>query len=89
MDHHQLSSTFRLFIFSFFMGSLIFFNSSIGTFPRAQALTDFNIDAVGDWGCNSDTVSTVTNIKGKSSLSRYLHWVTILIPIQQSVGLIE
>ena len=29
-------------------------------------MTDFNIDAVGDWGCNSDTVSTVTNIKGKS-----------------------
>ena len=65
MALHQMSS-FRLFIVSFFACSLIAFNSSIGTFPRAQALTDFNIDAVGDWGCNSDTDSTVTNIKGKS-----------------------
>ena len=30
------------------------------------ALSDFNFDAVGDWGCNSNTQSTVNNIKGKN-----------------------
>jgi hypothetical protein len=29
------------------------------------ARADFNFDAVGDWGCNSNTKSTVTNIQGK------------------------
>jgi len=32
----------------------------------AYGLSDFNISSVGDWGCNSNTKSTVTNIKGKS-----------------------
>lgn len=32
----------------------------------AHALSDFNFDAVGDWGCNSNTQSTVKNIKGKN-----------------------
>ena len=35
--------------------------------PSAHALSDFNFDAVGDWGCNSNTQSTVKNIKGKNS----------------------
>ena len=87
MALHQMSS-FRLFIVSFFACSLIAFNSSIGTFPRAQALTDFNIDAVGDWGCNSDTDSTVTNIKGKSPEVDSL-WGTILMTIQLRVGLMQ
>ena len=34
--------------------------------PSAHALSDFNFDAVGDWGCNSNTQSTVKNIKGKN-----------------------
>jgi hypothetical protein len=29
------------------------------------ACADFNFDAVGDWGCNSNTKSTVTNIQDK------------------------
>lgn len=29
------------------------------------ALTSFNFDATGDWGCSSNTGKTVTNIKGK------------------------
>jgi hypothetical protein len=29
------------------------------------AHADFNFDAVGDWGCNSNTKNTVTNIQGK------------------------
>jgi hypothetical protein len=29
------------------------------------ARADFNFAAVGDWGCNSNTKSTVTNIQGK------------------------
>ena len=29
------------------------------------AYADFNFDAVGDWGCNSNTQNTVSNIQGK------------------------
>ena len=32
----------------------------------AQTLPDFNIGTVGDWGCNSNTQSTVNNIVGKN-----------------------
>ena len=32
----------------------------------AHTLSDFNFDAIGDWGCNSNTQSTVKNIKGKN-----------------------
>jgi hypothetical protein len=39
---------------------LIDFNNQV------YSLSDFNIDSVGDWGCNSNTKSTVNNIKGKS-----------------------
>jgi hypothetical protein len=39
--------------------------SSLWIHP-AHALSDFNFDAVGDWGCNSNTQSTVNNIKGKN-----------------------
>lgn len=39
---------------------LIDFNNQV------YGLSDFNIDSVGDWGCNSNTKSTVNNIKGKS-----------------------
>lgn len=39
--------------------------SSLWIHP-AHPLSDFNFDAVGDWGCNSNTQSTVNNIKGKN-----------------------
>lgn len=39
---------------------LIDFNNQV------YGLSDFNIDSVGDWGCNSNTKSTVNNIKGKN-----------------------
>ena len=32
----------------------------------AVAVPNFNIAAVGDWGCKTDTTSTVNNINGKS-----------------------
>ena len=28
---------------------------------------DFNFVAVGDWGCNSDTINAVKNIVGKNT----------------------
>jgi len=34
--------------------------------PSAHALSDFNFDAVGDWGCNYNTQSTANNIKDKN-----------------------
>ena len=37
---------------------------SSGLFAKF-AHADFNFDAVGDWGCNSNTKNTVTNIQGK------------------------
>ena len=33
----------------------------------AQTLPNFNFGAVGDWGCNSNTQSTVNNIVGKNT----------------------
>lgn len=35
-------------------------------FSNLLSLSDFNFDAVGDWGCNSNTQSTVKNIKGNN-----------------------
>ena len=54
--------------------------SSLWIHP-AHALSDFNFDAVGDWGCNSNTQSTVNNIKGKNperifALDDYSHQPT-------------
>jgi phosphodiesterase/alkaline phosphatase D-like protein len=43
-----------------------FSNLSSLWIPPAHALSDFNFDAVGDWGYNSNTQSTVNNIKGKN-----------------------
>jgi hypothetical protein len=45
------------------------------------ALSDFNFDAVGDWSCNSNTQSTVKNVKGKNperifALDDYSHQPT-------------
>ena len=36
------------------------------SFQPSHALADFNIDAVGDWGCNSNTDTTVSKINGRS-----------------------
>jgi len=54
------------------IGSLFIFISSLlsvhilGGLNSSYALSDFNFGAAGDWGCNSNTGKTVTNIKGKS-----------------------
>jgi hypothetical protein len=45
---------------------LIFSVISIMGFEPSYGLSDFNIAAVGDWGCNSNTDKTVNNIVGKS-----------------------
>ena len=45
------------------------------------AHADFNFDAVGDWGCNSNTKNTVSNIQGKKPV-----WVIILIHLPRPVG---
>jgi hypothetical protein len=47
------------------VASLLSFNI-ITAFNITFALSDFNFGAAGDWGCNSNTGKTVTNIKGKS-----------------------
>jgi hypothetical protein len=36
------------------------------TFQTSDALADFNINAVGDWGCNSNTDGTVDAIHGRN-----------------------
>ena len=36
------------------------------SFQPSHALADFNIDAVGDWGCNSNTDTSVSKINGRS-----------------------
>ena len=46
--------------------SILIFIFTIITFVPTHALADFNIDAVGDWGCNSNTDDTVSEIKGRS-----------------------
>lgn len=38
----------------------------IGTLPPSYGFSDFNIDAVGDWDCNSNTQDTANNIKAKN-----------------------
>jgi hypothetical protein len=62
--------------------------------PATQiARADFNFAAVGDWGCNSNTKSTVTNIQGKKpervlGLGDYSHaptatcWLNTINPIE-------
>src|ERR1051325_833125 len=39
---------------------------SVHIFQPAQAISDYNFAAVGDFGCSSNTVSTVNNIAGKN-----------------------
>ena len=34
--------------------------------PAHAAIADYNLDAAGDWGCNSNTDKTVDNIDGKN-----------------------
>jgi hypothetical protein len=52
------------------IGSFVLFLIMIST-PQLSGLfdkfayADFNFDAVGDWGCNSNTQNTVSNIQGK------------------------
>jgi hypothetical protein len=49
------------------------------------ARADFNFDTVGDWGCNSNTKSTVTNIQGKNQ-KEFSDWGIILMLPPQLVG---
>jgi Calcineurin-like phosphoesterase len=51
-----------IFLFASFLLLLIVIISSNVIF----ALSDFNFGAAGDWGCNSNTGKTVSNIKNKS-----------------------
>src|SRR4029078_4724472 len=39
---------------------------SVHLFQPAQGISDYNFAAVGDFGCSSNTVSTVNNIAGKN-----------------------
>src|ERR1044072_7589387 len=39
---------------------------SVHIFQPAQGISDYNFAAVGDFGCSSNTVSTVNNIAGKN-----------------------
>jgi len=48
---------------------------------------DFNF-AVGDWGCNSNTKNTVTNIKAKNQ-NEYSLWAIIHIHPPQPAGSIQ
>jgi len=45
----------------------MFSSSHLTAFLVQSAFGDFNFDAVGDWGCNSNTGSTVNNIKAKNA----------------------
>ena len=47
--------------FTFFLVLL-----SVNSFKKSFAISDFNIDAVGDWTCSSNAKSTENNIKAKS-----------------------
>ena len=62
----------------------------------AQTLPNFNIGTVGDWGCNSNTQSTVNNIVGKNielvlALGDYSYestancWLSIVDPIDHKM----
>jgi len=51
-----------LFISSF----LIYSSCVIFEFQGAYAIDDYNFGAAGDWGCNSNTDNTVSNMVGKS-----------------------
>jgi hypothetical protein len=55
----------RLFLASFSSVLSLFFLTFVGN-AFQQVYSDFNFDAVGDWGCNSGTASTVNNINGRS-----------------------
>ena len=50
---------------SFVIFLIIIFTPQLSGLIVQFAHADFNFDAVGDWGCNSNTKNTVTNIQGK------------------------
>lgn len=45
---------------------MIISNSHLSDFLAQSVYADFNFGTVGDWGCNSNTKSTVNNLKAKS-----------------------
>ncbi|MGA9943014.1 MAG: metallophosphoesterase, partial [Nitrososphaeraceae archaeon] len=50
---------------SFVIFLIMIFTPQLSGLIVKFAHADFNFDAVGDWGCNSNTKNTVTNIQGK------------------------
>ena len=51
----------------FLLTALLVLNTfTVLSFKPAYSLADFNIDAVGDWGCNSNTDNTVSKINGRN-----------------------
>lgn len=61
MHSAQLLVTVASFVIFFIMISTPQLSGLFVKFAHA----DFNFDGVGDWGCNSNTKNTVTNIQGK------------------------
>jgi hypothetical protein len=62
---HNISFFWPTLILSFFV-SFFLISSIVNTYQLSYAQEDFNFAAVGDWGCDSDTDDTVTNIRDKS-----------------------
>lgn len=52
--------------FALVMSLVVPYASLINLENPAYGLSDFNIDAVGDWTCSSNAKSTENNIKDKS-----------------------
>ena len=87
-----MSSTRPLIVAASFVTFLIMlFTPNISGLFDKLAYADFNFDAVGDWGCNSNTKNTVTNIQGKkpeSSPGDYSYtstatcWLNTINPIK-------
>ena len=89
-------------VFSFYLGNarragsitlhviaLLMFNVfSIVGLEFTYGLSDFNIAAVGDWGCNSNTDKTVNNIVGKVQ-SLFSDWAITHINLPERAGLIK
>ena len=60
------SSNFKIIAFPSLMILCFLCVVSVHIFQPAQGISDYNFAAVGDFGCSSNTVSTVNNIAGKN-----------------------
>ena len=84
MHSAQLLVTVASFVIFLIM---IFTPQLSGLFVKF-AHADFNFDAVGDWGCNSNTQNTVSNIQGKKP-ERVSLWEIIHIHLPRPAGSIQ